>query len=153
MAFHFTWNAPFFFFFLEENVKSTLILQTPAYATKLVIYAKKFINIIAFLYLVPASRHFFGLQCSLIVYFHWFFRVNCKLYPKVWRWLDFIPWNFIRFYPLKFSDVWILHPNVSKFGFYSYILGVFGFYSLKFWNIWILRHKVLEFWDVKSKQS
>ena len=57
--------------------------------------------------------------------------------------------------PLKFSGDWILHPEISEFGFYPlkfvmfrfyilkfqnldftpYILEVFGFYSLKFWGV------------------
>ena len=37
--------------------------------------------------------------------------------------------------PLKFGCVWILHPEVLEF----------RFYSLKFGNIWILNPNVLEF--------
>ena len=41
------------------------------------------------------------------------FWVNCKLYHKVQRWLDFTPWNF---------KIWIL----------PLMLGVFGLYILTF---------------------
>ena len=36
---------------------------------------------------------------------------------------------------LKFGDVWILHPEISNF----------GFYPLKFRSVWILHPDVLEF--------
>ena len=35
--------------------------------------------------------------------------------------------------------------------FTLYILRVFGFYSLKFWEVWILYPKVSKFWGIKSQ--
>ena len=43
---------------------------------------------------------------------------------------------------LKFGGEWILHPKVSKF----------GFYPLYFKSFWILLPKVSEFGSVKSIQ-
>ena len=48
----------------------------------------------------------------------------------------------IGFYTITFQNLDLI----------PYILEVFGFYFLKFWSVWILYSKVLEFWDVKSKQ-
>ena len=43
---------------------------------------------------------------------------------------------------MKFGDIWILHPKILEF----------GFYSLKFWGVWILHSKILEFEGIKSIQ-
>ena len=37
--------------------------------------------------------------------------------------------------PLKFGNVWILHLEVLKFGFYPFTFGVFRFYILTFQNL------------------
>ena len=37
--------------------------------------------------------------------------------------------------PIKFRDDWILHLEISKFGFYPLKFGVFGFYILTFQNL------------------
>ena len=37
--------------------------------------------------------------------------------------------------PLKFGCDWILHPEISEFGFYPLKFEVFGFYTLTFQNL------------------
>ena len=51
------------------------------------------------------------------------FRGDWILHPEVSK---------FGFYRLKFGDAWIFHPNVLKLDFTPYVLEVFRFYSLKF---------------------
>ena len=63
--------------------------------------------------------------------------------------------------PLKFESVWILHPKVSEFRFYSlkfwsvWILDLdvseFGFYIPKFGGIWILNSQIEGVWILNSQ--
>ena len=56
--------------------------------------------------------------------------------------------------PLKFRGDWILHPDISKFGFYLLKFGniwilhldisKFEFYPLYFRSVWILLPKILK---------